>query len=582
MVITRPRYFLALPLAAILVLASCAPAAAPAPAPQAPAVAQPTAPAPRAPAPAQPTAAPARPAATPAPAPAAAAPAQPAEQPQAGGTLVSWISGEPSTLDPHQETSFIGIQMATPPRSTLMQWDSNEPADQKIIPDLAEKWDSSGDGLTWTFTLRKGVKFHDGQPVTSADVKFSFERIMSPPEGITTPWKILWTGVKSVEAPDPNTVRVTLSQPKPLFAKLVTWYYSGILPKHIVEKDPQSATSKPVGSGPWVFGEWRKGVSIEFKKNKDYYRQGRPYMDSMKFLVIRDATTAFAAMRTHQVTIAGLGTLGITKSQADTLKQQEPKMQVWRYDCGCMGRLVFNTQRKPFDDERVRRAAALVVDTQKVIDLGYEGVGRKGGFMAPGPWSVPDAELTEKWPPFRGPTDKDIEAAKKILADAGYGGGIKATFLQATLARYEEQQIAITSQLRKIGIESTIRVLNYPATFFDAGRRGDFDLMDMPTVSPIDDPDVYLSFYVTGNSENYGKFSDKQVDDLYARQSREVDTVKRKDLAFQLQRRLMELAPAVVHLHRQYPGAAWPELRGYKGPGKLYDNYKYEDVWLAR
>ncbi|MEK7872255.1 MAG: ABC transporter substrate-binding protein, partial [Chloroflexota bacterium] len=507
----------------------------------------------------------------------------PAEQPQYGGTFVTWISGEPASLDPHRETrSFIGLQTSTTPYSTLMQWDPARPDEGKIIPDLAEKWDASGDGLTWTFNLRKGVKFHDGQPVTSADVKFSFERIMNPPEGIISPEKLLWDGVKSIDAVDPLTVRVVLSQPKPFFINLATWYPSAIEPKHLLEKDGRALEAKPVGSGPWAFKEWRKGVSIEYAKNKDYYNQGRPYMDGVKFLIIRDATTAFAAIRTHQVTMAGLGTLGITRSQQNTLKQQEPKMLTWQYNCGCLGRLLFNVQKKPWDDIRVRRAAAMVVDAQKVIDLGYEGVGLKAGFMAPGPWAIPNAELTEKWPPYRGPTDKDIEAAKKLLAEAGYGGGIKAVFNQASLSGYEEQQIAITSQLRKIGIESTVKVQQYPAAFFDAARRGDYDLMDTPTVASINDPDVYFSFYVTGNTENYGKFSDKEIDDVYARQSKEVDPAKRKDLAMQIQRRLMDLVPAVVHLHRQYPAAAWPELRNYNGPGTLYTNYKYENVWLAK
>jgi len=496
--------------------------------------------------------------------------------------MVMYMALEAGTLDPHQETSVHSLTVLAPAYGTLMQFDPNEPTAEKIALDLAERWETSRDGLTWTFSLRKGVKFHDGQPLTAADVKFSFERIMNPPAGVVSPWRSLWAGVKSVEAVDPSTVRVTLSQPKPLFAKLATWYYSAIVPKHVLEKDPRAVAAKPVGSGPWVFKEWRKGVSLEYAKNRDYYRPGRPYMDGLKFLIIRDPTTAFAALRTRQVTISGPGTAGPTKSMVETLKRQEPRMQVWQYDASAVFLLVFNVQKKPWDDVRVRRAVALVLDAQKIIDVAFDGVGRKSGFMGWGEWSLPDAELQEKWPPYRGPTEKDIEAAKKLLAEAGHPGGFKTTFNQMTLPRSEEEQVIITSQLRKIGIDSTVRVLVYPADFLAAARRGDFEMASAAFVTVVDDPDVYFVYYTTGNPENWGKFSDKQVDDLYARQSREMDPVKRKELAFQLQRRLMELVPAVVTRYPQWLGAAWPELRGYKGPGKMYNNLKWEDVWLAR
>jgi len=493
-----------------------------------------------------------------------------------------WTAAEPGRIDPHQETSVFPSQVFAPLYSGPLQWDDKDPSSQKQIADLATAWDFSSDGLTLTLKLRNGVKFHNGDPFTATDAKFSIERVMSPPKGVVSPWMSLWDGVSSVGAPDAQTVVIKMAKPKPLLLQLLAWPYTAMVEKKQLETDVHAIEARSNGTGPFRFKEWRKGVSIEVERNPDYYEKGVPYMDGIKWLVVPDASTQFAAFRTGQLIMTGFGTRGLSVTEVRTLKKEMPDALTWQYDCGCSGRLLLNVKKAPLSDKRVRQAMMKVIDVQKVMDLAYQGVGRKGGFIAPGFWSLSDEELNRIYPPFRGPTDKDIEDAKKLLADAGFPNGLTITYTQATLAGYEEQQIASTSQLKKIGVNVNVKVLQWPAAMTAAVQRADFEIVDWPTLGTIYDPDIYFSPFVTNNFQNYAKYSNPQVDKLFEQQSRELDPLKRKPLVNQLERIIIDEVPAIQHVHRQYLHAARPIVRNYAGPGTLYSNLKWAHVWLAR
>ena len=493
-----------------------------------------------------------------------------------------WSAAEPGRIDPHQETSIFPSQVFVPLYSGLLQWDDRDPASQKTIADLATDWSTSKDGLALTLKLRTGVKLHSGDTFTAEDAKFSIERIMNPPAGVVSPWKSLWDGVTAIEAPDPQTVTIKLKEPKPLLMQLLAWPYTAMVSKKQLQADPLAIVGQGNGTGPFRFKEWRKGVSIELARNPDYYEKGRPYMDGIKWLVVTDASTQFAAFRTGQLVMTGFGTRGLFVSELRTLQREMPDAQTWQYDCGCSGRLLLNVQKPPLDNKMVRQAILKVIDVQKVIDLAYQGVGRKGGFIAPGFWSLPEEELNRIYPPFRGPTNQDIEDAKKLLAQAGYPSGLTVSYVQATLAGYEEQQIASTSQMQKIGVKVNVRVQQWPGAMTAAVQRGDFDIVDWPTLGTIYDPDIYFSPFVSDSFQNYGKYKNPEVDRLFAQQSRELDPQKRKALVNQMERIVIDDAPAVQHVHRQYLHAARPAVKNYVGPGTLYSNLKWTNVWLDK
>src|SRR6266478_2963303 len=215
-----------------------------------------------------------------------------AAQPRAGGTLTIVQGAEPATLVSAVNTStFIGT-VSTKIHEGLLDYDF----DLKPRPVLAESWTVSPDGKTYTFKLRRGVTWHDGKPFTSADVKFSLEEIWKKlhPRG-----RVTFNKVIAVDTPDASTVVIRLSDPTPMMLAAFSSYESQVLPKHVYEgKDftTHPALNAPIGTGPFVFKEWKKGDFIRLEKNPSYWDKGKPYLDAIVIRIIPDAAARAAAL----------------------------------------------------------------------------------------------------------------------------------------------------------------------------------------------------------------------------------------------------------------------------------------------
>ncbi|MBI2907058.1 MAG: ABC transporter substrate-binding protein [Chloroflexi bacterium] len=521
------------------------------------------------------------PAATP-PATAPAATPKPATlQPQYGGVMTGWLAKEPPNTDPNQETTIFQQQVLRGIYSSLLRDDPDQqPEKVVIIGDLAEKWETSQDGKTWTFTLRDGVKFHDGKPLTSVDVKFTFERMIRPPEGVKSPNKNLFEQIGTIDAPDPRTVRIQLKQATAWFPQLMADNTATIVPKHLVEPNQKALLLRALGSGPFKFKEWDRGVSFTVTKNEAHYVKGRPYLDGIRWIVIPDSSTQVAAFRAGQIMMTGQGSRGLSATEAKIVEKEVAGVQLVRCRPATRFELFINVKKAPFTDVRVRRAALMVLDGKAVYDLAYEGMGFVGGPLT-GEWSLPKEEL-DKIPPVRGPRDSDIAEAKKLLTEAGFPNGFKTTYAQGNLSPYEEMQLAISNQLKKIGIDVTVRVLAYPVELRNALTKGDFEITQIGKVSSIDDPDSHLTNYLTGNPENYSQFSDAKIDELYKQQGAILDFAQRKKITDEFQRRIWELAPAWTTFWPQYIAAAGPKVKGWKGMQTLRQNLVFDTVWLVK
>lgn len=558
-----------------MLFAGCAPQPSPTPAAPAP-TAMPEAPAP--------TVSPPQPPSTPTPLPPTPTPV--GERPQYGGILKKYKADNPRSLDPSQEFSVRTLEDASALFSQLLQFDSASHAKgaiQLIINDLAESWEQSADGRTYTFKLRSGVKFHDGAPLTAEDVKFSFERMLNPPSGVRSVYQTLYQQkLDRVEAVDATTVRMDLKVPSSLFTKMVAWPWAPVLPKHIVSTDQHAMERNPVGSGPYKFKQWISGVSIDSVRNPDYFVKGLPYLDGISTLIIRDAATQFAALRTGQVHFTGLGTRGLTPSESERFQKDIPGARVYQSTCPCMGMLAFNMKEKPFSDVRARKAVLMSYDQKLVGQLAYEGLGGIGAYMLPGIWSLPLAEMA-KMPPTRGgPTPAEVAEAKKLLADAGYPQGLKINFTHSASTNYDKRALGVVEGMKKIGIESALAPLEYPGTYFNVIEKGGFQITEIPAFAGVYDPDAYLAMFTTKDPANYFSYSNPEFDQLFQRQSVILDVGERKKLVDQMQLKLWEEAVSFVTIHEEYRIGHRPEVRGYLGPALLYDNVKWEQVWLAR
>ncbi|MBI2909071.1 MAG: ABC transporter substrate-binding protein [Chloroflexi bacterium] len=545
------------------VLLACAPL-------QAPSAAKPAAPAPAQTAkPAAPTAA-ARPAAT---------PAVGAEAPRSGGILLTTNSLGSVHLDLHQRTDWYTLATVAPAYNGLLQYDPLE--NQKVIPDLAKSWDVSPDGVTYTFNLRDDAKWHDGKPFTAADAKWNLDRILRPPSGVVSMRKGDFPAVASWEATGEHTLKVALRYPSASFVPLLAQGWMLMLPRHVVEKEGQDYVKRNViGTGPFKLKTYTAGVGAQLVKNDNYHIKGRPYLDGISLYTILDLTAQFAAFRVRRIHLTP-STQPITATQAKYIRENVPDAVVQDQNPLSAYVLEFNTRRQPWSDVRVRRAANLAIDHQMVKRMVFEGSAGIGGIMPWGSkWSLPEAELL-KMPGIRVPTDADIAEAKDLLAKSGFPG-FKGTLMGSTGGFYPAYTEVVQSNLRRIGIDLTIELIDKTMTV-DRQVKGEFEVVAGASTVSIDDPDtVFGGGWITSAPRNYSGYTPPKLDELYDQQSRTLDEAKRKEIVFEMQRVSFEWLPRVVVSYPLRQVAFWREVRGFQAGYGMYNNAKQENTWLAK
>ena len=384
-------------IAGVLLLSACGPATAPASPtapPAQPAAAQPTqatAPQPTQATAPQPT--PATAAATPTAAPAAAG-----GQPKRGGILKVGMQADPTSLDP-QKTSLTALFHVTEHiYSALVRLKP----DLTVEPDLAEKWDISADGKTYTFTLRKGVKFHSGRALTSADVKYTFDRLVD--KATASPNASLLAPAESIATPDDGTVVITLKQADASFLTNLTSPATVIINRDAVQQNGD-LTKTADGTGPFKFKEYVPNTRVVLERNPDYWESDKPYVDGIEMTIAADDTARTAAVRTGTVDFieyAPLKDIPSLKNDNSLVLAGDQNTNI-RY-------IGLNVTRKPFSDLKVRQAVAAVIDRDAVLGPAVFGYGTPTvEIFPPGYWAGLGAKAS---PP-------DIARAKQLLTDSG-------------------------------------------------------------------------------------------------------------------------------------------------------------------
>jgi peptide/nickel transport system substrate-binding protein len=269
---------------------------------------------------------------------------QAAETPRRGGVLSR--SSAP-TLEPrsHQESTFANIQLVAPLYSTLVQIDPYH--FPKIIGDVATEWKVTPDGLTYTFKIRQGIRFHDGSPLTAADVKATYDKIVSPPAGVRSVRKNAYTAVASIETPDASTVVFKLKFPSASLLDNLASPWNVIFPKKYLDKDPNHFKTNVVGSGPFKFKSFTRGSTFEGERNPDYFVKDRPYLDGYKFFISPRFVRA-AAIRSGAHTSSSGPPSPVEAIQAVGRQCRQRAPMVERFD-------PINNTVKLFTDPRVRR-----------------------------------------------------------------------------------------------------------------------------------------------------------------------------------------------------------------------------------
>jgi peptide/nickel transport system substrate-binding protein len=504
------------------------------------------------------------------------------DKPRYGGILTWFDYGDPGRLDVHAESPLVVQQATAGVWSGLVHYDPDDPS--KIAGDLAERWTVSPDGKTYTFHLRKGVKWHDGQPFSAADVKASFDRVLHPDFKSPKCGAALKPMVASVEVVDANTVQFRLKFAAAPFLGALASAWCRVAAKHVLEK--YGDLNKPeaqIGTGPFKFKRYERGNLVEWEKNKDYFIPGLPYLDGVRQYILVGGPTQLAAAKAGRVMLWDTWP-PMKKTQAEELaRARGTEVDISQISINTIWLLYMNSQKPPFNNADLRRAVFLAIDRQELVGKNLEGAGVPCALLDPklvGDFALPLEEVA-KAPGCRQPKDQDVAEAKRLV-EKHHPNGLDIEVAVRTVGNYVDRAQLILAQLRKIGIRGTLRTYESAAGYAVFGK-GDFTLIAAQDRS-MDTPDpesLFSVIYATEAGSNYGRYGDPKVDELAERALKESSRDKRRDLYRELQRHILASPTATIPI-------AWVEgwffvdkkMRGYKPALTTYDNNTFMKVWL--
>src|SRR5437016_1703281 len=510
----------------------------------------------------------------------------PAQAPKAGGVLsVNPLTASPS-LSPLEEWTIASVQQVSACYSNLVYFDppKRQESLETVIPELAEKWSWQDNYRNLVFLLRRDVKWHDGKPFTSRDVKYTFDMVRGAADADAklriNPRKLWYENVEAIEAPDPHTVVFRLKRPQPSLLLLLASGYSPIYPAHVPLADLKTTC---VGTGPYKLKEYRPGEFVEYVKNPDYFVKGRPYLDGIKWIHIKDRSTQIAALQAGQLDVGGSGW---NKANAETAKKGKPELALVENDSNVNDNVLVNFKKAPVNDPRVRKAINLALD-RKAYQAGPRlGAASFGGAMQPKPggiWGLPVAEVTKL--PGMGDPAKQKAEARKLLAEAGYGPSnpMKLTVSTRALAIYVDTASWMVDQLRQIGIEAVLEQIE-TGVWHPKMTRLDFQVALNLTGTAVDDPDaMFFENYRCGSQRNFSGYCSEEIDRLMVEQSQTLDRAKRLKLVHEIDRKLQaEGARPILGWGKQY-AVYWPRVKAFaQHDNSIFNTSRFQDVWLDK
>ncbi|HEV8534930.1 MAG TPA: ABC transporter substrate-binding protein [Candidatus Limnocylindria bacterium] len=470
-------------------------------------------------------------------------------QPKKGGTLIVARQGEVTNLDPHKVPAFTSARVFELVYSYVMRLDEN----LGVQPDLAESAPTvSADGKQVTISLRKGVKFHNGDPLTSADVKYTFDRIIDAKTVAVA--RSFFADVGTITAPNETTVVFDLKAPNAALIAYMAHPNTGIVSKKIGEANADlSKKETAIGSGPFKLAEWVPDNYMRFEANKDYYVSGQPYLEGVRINVIPDETGIVAALRTKA---ADMGIIFDAKV-ARTLRS-ESGVNLSAKPSLSYNLLFVNTRRKPFDNLKVRQAIAYAIDRKAIIDAVAFGEGEIAGPIAPALTNY--ALPTSQYPLYT----RDVAKAKQLLQEANVGT-VSFTMLTQTTEPAYAKDIAqlVQAQLGEAGIQMKIEALEF-TQWVERWLKADFDMAPgLNGGGP--DPDFYLFRYFTddGNLNFVTSYKNPVSSDAIKAARATTDVAKRKDYYTTAQKELVNGVPFVwLYVGRDY-NATLPSTKGF-------------------
>jgi len=466
-----------------------------------------------------------------------------------GGILKAAYSTDPAGFDPSVPTSGMSHVVIEQIFSTVMSLDH----EARPYPDLAESFDISDDGLRYTFNLRKGVKFHNGDDLTSEDVKFTFDRLRDPDTGY--PYATQVQTIENVEAPDPYTVIFHLTERTGPFLVYLAFPGSSIVPKKLVESG-HDLNAEPIGSGPFKFVRYQPKNVIEMVRNEQFYEADKPYFDALEMRIVSDQTALTNSLRqgvnnfSNQVAPKDWASL---EAHPD-LATQAIAGSRWHW-------MMTNTDKKPLDDPAVRRAIAYAIDRKSITDAIFFGLADPilGGII-PG-WNWAHAPETQVLPP-----NGDPDKARQILTDAGYTEPIELTYtVSSSMPILVNMAPLIQANLLAAGFRVKLDSVEIPRYWDVVWSGGNYELSTMFWLSPLADPDDFVGLnYRCDSPMNPQHYCSEKMDSLLAEAKKAPTQEKRAELYKEVQELSLEEMPLVPLVNAYVLNAYTTKLKNYK------------------
>ncbi len=505
-------------------------------------------------------------------------------EPKPGGMLILSMS-DPTTHDPQRDVAgwtfwgYVGSRLVTFPYGSGVSFYDLTPT-----PDLAESWEMSPDGLTYTFHLRRGVKWQDKPPVNgrelvAADVKFSFDRLFRVAKYL---YGYQLGNVKCIEALDEYTIRFTLRELYPPFIGHICNYWAVILPPECEEKIEGgfSKVEATIGTGPFMLESYHPNSRVVFKRNPTYFKSPLPYLDGITGLVIADSATALAALRAGNLDIGGTDCLTLP-----SVIRTNPELVVHQTGGSLSGwAIALGSDRPPFNDVKARQAVALAINRQEWANTIYCGMADLDNGPLPAglkAWKVPTDQLGEGAKYFT----CDPMEGKRLLAEAGYPNGFETTYTipSGLGTAVSDTQALIVGWLAGVGIKVTIKPMEYGAWLSTVASGAKYEGMAYSGQWMILDPDLILwGFYYPGQATNISRTNDPKLTAMLEKQRRLLDFNERKKVIDEIQCYLSVQMYRIPAVHGHSITLVQPYVRNYAP--RVYTDYgrRYEIIWLDK
>jgi len=491
---------------------------------------------------------------------------QEAEQPVHGGEITYALSSDPPNLDPHIASGTAARAVKLMVYNSLAQFE----ASGDMVPDLADSWEISEDGLEYTYALKSGVTFHDGTPLTAEDVKATIERIQDESVGASRQVELL--NINEITVVDDLTITFRLEQPNSALTEYFALPETAIVSRAFLESGADLNTEM-MGTGPFQLVSREPGVSTVMERFGEYFDGDLPYLDRITFVPYPDENTRVLAIQGGEADVADY----IPWRDWEAL-ESDPNLKLASGEYSAFMAVQYNVREAPFDDPNVRVALGYAFDRNAIAQAAFFGRASEitGGVIPPTSWAY-NQDL-------EGMVTYDPDRAQQMLADAGYADGFTVTLMSTSqYGMHQSTAEIVQNNLQAIGIDCQLELYDW-ATVVQRHAAGDYQFRIQGTAGDLPDPDWLTNFFGSGSPhEASAGFSDPQLDELLAEGRTTLDQEARKESYLQVEQRLLELAPWNFLVYRQDAEAVKAEIQGYEHlPGLLgyFSGITLRKTWI--